>query len=249
MDSKIGISIVSYYNTIPFVYGLERFMPDDVIDLQKVPPSVCAQKLINKEVAMSLTPVGALFDLPEYHIYTDYCIGARKRVATVELFSCCPLNEIKRIYLDHDSRTSNLLVQVLAKELWHISPEWISPEKGYEQKIQGTTAGVIIGNRAFDYVHKIPFHYDLAEEWQRLTHLPFVFACWASLVPIDESFVKMINCALKSGLDHLDDAIAYQNNEFEMDIKAYLTENISFTFDEEKQKALRLFELMCKSLK
>ena len=223
-------------------------MPQGSIVLEKDPPAICAEKLITGAVDISLIPVGALLSLPDYHIIGNHCIGANERVATVELFSECPLNEIERIYLDHDSRTSNLLAQVLAKRHWKITPEWIQPERGYEEKIKGSTAGVIIGNRAFSYTDKIKYSTDLAEEWQTMTGLPFVFACWASLKPIDESFVTKFEKALSLGFEHLDDAINAFGTTFSIDIKSYLTKNISFEFDEPKRKAMQLFAAYVKEL-
>jgi len=223
-------------------------MPKNSIILEKVPPAICAEKLINKDVDISLIPVGALFSLPEYYIIGNHCIGANERVATVELFSECPLNEIEQIYLDHDSRTSNLLVQVLAKHHWNISPEWLKSETGYEEKIGGKTAGVIIGNRAFEYSNKIRYSTDLAEEWQTMTGLPFVFACWASLKPIDPKFIAIFENALLQGYAQLDDAINAFGTTFSIDIASYLTKNISFEFDEPKRKAMTLFEELVKGL-
>lgn len=223
-------------------------MPKDSIILEKVPPAICAQKLINGEVDVSLIPVGALLQLPEYHIIGNHCIGANERVATVELYSQCPLNEIESIYFDHDSRTSNLLVQVLAKHHWKISPQWLDSEIGYEEKIGSKTAGVIIGNRAFSYADKMAYSYDLAEEWQTMTNLPFVFACWASLKPIDEDFIATFENALQKGFKNLDEAINSFGTNFNVDIKSYLTRNISFEFDEPKHKAMKLFDELVKSL-
>lgn len=244
----ISISVVSYYNTIPLVYGLEHFMPPNSIVIDKVTPTECAQKLIRKQVDISLIPVAALFNLPEYHIIGAHCIGAVSRVATVELYSCCPLHEIKSVYLDHDSRTSNMLVQVLAKKLWHISPTWLEPEFGYESKIEGTTAGVIIGNRSLNYSNKFPFCYDLAQEWQNLTKLPFVFACWASLTPIDKAFLSLFDEAQRKGIEHVKEAIDYQQTTFSFDIYSYLTKNISFGLDNQKKEAMKLFEKHCKEI-
>jgi len=223
-------------------------MPQGSVIIEKVPPAVCARMLIDKEVDISLIPVGALLTLPEYQIIGNHCIGANDRVATVELFSECPLNEIESIYLDHDSRTSNLLVQILAKNYWHISPQWLKPEIGYEKKIKGKTAGVIIGNRAFSYSNKIRYNRDLADEWQKMTGLPFVFACWASLKPIDPDFIIILENAFNQGIKNLDDAIQSFGTISDIDIKTYLTQNISFEFDEPKHKAMTLFDELRKGL-
>jgi len=223
-------------------------MPEGSIILEKDPPAICAEKLFNDTVDLSLIPIGAILGKSEYTIIGNHCIGANGRVETVELFSQCPLHEIESIYLDHDSRTSNLLVQVLAKNHWKISPNWLKPEIGYESKIKGKTAGVVIGNRAFGFAPNMEYSYDLAKEWQNMTGLPFVFACWASKKPIDIEFVNLFENAFKKGIEKLEDAIKSNNITFSIDIKSYLTKNISFEFDEPKREAMMLFEKLVQQL-
>ena len=223
-------------------------MPEGSIILEKDPPAVCAQKLIDGTVDISLIPIGALLDKPNYFIIGNHCIGANGRVETVELFSQCPIHEIEAIYLDHDSRTSNLLVQVLAKNHWNINPRWLQPERGYEGRIKNKTAGVVIGNRAFTYAPNMEYSYDLAKEWQTMTGLPFVFACWASKKPIDTNFIDLFEAALSKGIEKLDEALRSQPLTFSIDIRSYLTKNISFEFDEPKRKAMLLFDELVKGL-
>ncbi|MEI9959254.1 MAG: MqnA/MqnD/SBP family protein [Ferruginibacter sp.] len=52
------------------------------------------------------------------------------------------MKEIKTVLLDYQSRTSVALLKILLKEYWNISPELIAAEKGFEQTIGGTTAGL-----------------------------------------------------------------------------------------------------------
>src|SRR4051812_36736309 len=123
---KIKISIVSYLNSKPFVYGIEHSDLLNEIDLQQDIPSVCAQKLIDGKVDIGLIPVAVLPLLKEKYIISDYCIGAVGKVASVMLYSDVPLDRISSVLLDYQSRTSVTLVKVLAKNFWKISPEWIS---------------------------------------------------------------------------------------------------------------------------
>jgi chorismate dehydratase len=152
---KIRISAVSYLNSLPFVYGLTHSSLINECDISLDIPSVCAEKLINGTVDIGLIPVAAIPQVPNATIISDYCIGANGEVKTVCLFSEVPLNEIKTILLDYQSRTSVLLVKILAKEFWKINPEFINAEAGFEQKIKGTTAGVVIGDRTFELIPPI----------------------------------------------------------------------------------------------
>ncbi len=147
--SKLKISVVSYLNSKPFIYGLEHSDLMNEIDLQLDIPSTCAQKLMDGIVDIGLVPVAIIPKLKEAHIISDYCIGAVGKVASVCLYSEVPLNEIKTILLDYQSRTSVTLVKVLAREHWKISPEWQNASENFENSVSGTTAAVIIGDRTF----------------------------------------------------------------------------------------------------
>lgn len=239
--SKIRISAVSYLNSLPFVYGLNHSALKDECDIALDIPSVCAQKLISGKVDIGLIPVAAIPQVINPHIISDYCIGANGKVKTVCLFSEVPLHEIKTVLLDYQSRTSVMLAKILVREFWKINPEFVNAEAGFENKINGTTAAVVIGDRAFDL--SLSYIYDLSEEWKNFTNLPFVFACWVANKDLPEAFISEFNNALKNGLDNIDKTLEEFPPTFisKQEAKKYLTENISYDFNEEKKRAMKLF--------
>lgn len=241
--SKIKISVVSYLNSKPFIYGLNHSGLTNKIDLQLDIPSVCAQKLIDGKVDIGLIPVAILPTLKEKYIISDYCIGAEGKVASVILYSKVPLKEIKSILLDYQSKTSVLLVKVLAGNFWKIDPQWISAKADYENDIEGNNAALIIGDRTFELENKYPYSYDLAEEWQKFTQLPFVFACWVANKKLPDHFISEFNQALKYGIDNRSELIAelIKQKTYPTDIQAYLTIYIKYDYDASKEKALKLF--------
>ena len=114
--------------------------------------------LINDEIDLGLIPVAVIPQLKEY-ICGDYCIGTEGEVASVCLFSEVPVNEIEKVYLDYQSRTSVDLLKWLMKEYWDIHPEIInSTDENYRKEIKGTTAGLVIGDRAFEQRKTIDFY-------------------------------------------------------------------------------------------
>lgn len=238
---KIKVSAVSYLNTLPFLYGINNSDIINDIELSLDIPSDCAKKLMSGEVDLGLVPVAILPELKEYHIVSDYCIGAEGKVKSVALFSEVGLNEIETIYLDYQSKTSVNLAQVLAKEYWKISPKWIEASTGFENEIKGNVAGIIIGDRTFHYSKK--FKFDLAQEWLDFSGLPFVFACWISNKKLPNLFVQKFNQGLKLGVNSINDVILNYNENFISNkcLKRYLTENISYLFDEDKQRAIQKF--------
>lgn len=237
------ISVVSYLNSKPFIYGLEKNPnPDWNISLDI--PAECARKLIAGEADLGLIPVAALLSIPEYKIVSPYCISANGKVDSVKLYSEVPLEEIQNVLLDYQSRTSVNLVQILARELWKISPTWKPAEPGFESKVSGTTAAVVIGDRTFSLNGKHIYEYDLAECWLQHTGLPFVFAVWASRVKVSPEFEEIFSSALRHGLANVAEVVKINAAHYPgVDIERYLTQSINYRLDHEKEKAIDLFLL------
>lgn len=235
------LSAVSYLNTKPFIYGIYRSDLADQIELNLDIPSVCARKLLTGEVDLALTPVAIIPELPGAHLVSDYCIGATGAVRTVCVFSDVPLGEIERLHLDFHSRTSVALTRVLCDKYWKIQPELVPAEPGFEQEIGGTTAALVIGDRAIGLERKYKYTYDLGEAWTAWTGLPFVFAAWVSVRPLQEEFVQRFNQALQTGLDHLPELMKILPSMPHFDLEDYYRHNISYHLDEQKWQGLQRF--------
>ena len=244
MANKNRVTAISYLNTIPFVYGLLNTSIKDKITLTLDYPAESARKLLNGESDLGLVPVGAIPTIPNCKIVTDFCIGAQGPVRTVVLLSNSPIETLERVYLDYQSRTSVVLVKVLSQNLWKIKPEWtpFTPQHT-SNDIDPYDGLVIIGDKVFDHESKFKYKYDLAEEWIRLTGLPFVFAAWISNKNVDTSFIEIFNNALKQGVESISEAVdLYPPQKIsKIDAEHYLRNNISFNFNKEKREALKLF--------
>lgn len=238
---KIRVGIVNYLNTKPLIYGLERMPIREKIELIGAYPSRLSQMLIDDEVDLGLIPVASIPQLPSYHIVGNHCIGAEGEIASVCLFSEVPMNEIKRVYLDYQSRSSVALLRWLMKESWGIHPEIIEArDEGYREEIRGTTAGLVIGDRALEQRKISTFIYDLGSEWRGITGLPFVFAAWVSTRPLPGEFIKEFDEANTLGLSHIDDIVA--ENPFRIyDLKKYYTLHLSYVLDERKRRGMEKF--------
>lgn len=203
-------------------------------------PAKIAQQLIDGEVDVALVPVAIIPKLKEHHIISDFCIGAEGPVASVCLFSDVPLQEIKRIYLDYQSRTSVALLKLLVREHWKLNVELVETSGGYEHLIKGTDAGLVIGDRALKQRRVSPYIYDLAETWMRFTSLPFVFAAWISNRPLPVEFIQLFNDANSIGLNSLPSVVA-ENSSPDYDLTVYFTQNISYPLTPAKRQGLQRF--------
>ena len=240
LNRKIKVGAVSYLNTKPLVYAFENGAMVNDMDLVFDYPSKVAQMLINDEIDLGLVPVAIIPQIPNAQIISNFCIAATNPVASVCLFSKVPIQNIESVILDYQSRTSVALLKILLKDFWKISPDFIASEAEFENEINGTTAALIIGDRALVQLNNFPFVYDLAEAWQKMTNLPFVFAAWVANKILPESFINSFNLSIKNSLAQVDTII--ESIEFrDYDLNIYFKENIDYKLDDQKRKGLNLF--------
>ncbi len=241
MTLALTISAVSYLNTVPFIYGIEH--ADGLrASLLLSPPNQCVENYKNGKADLALVPVAAIPALADAHIITDYCLGAVRSVRTVVLVSDSPLEKIKTLYTDFHSVTSARLVAVLCRELWNIAPLF-APLDDYgiiETRKEGD-AFLLIGDKVFGYEGMMQNSWDLADAWRELTGLPFVFACWIARKGVPEEAIEALNKALAWGVAHIPEAVRASVHAEKPYAEEYLTKNIDYLFDRQKQQALSLF--------
>jgi chorismate dehydratase len=241
LNAKLKISAVSYLNTLPFIYAIESYFTLP-FELSLDYPSICANKMMNGLVDIALVPVVVIPNLIDCNVITSYCIGADGPVASVMLYSQVPLTQISSVYMDYQSLTSVNLVKVLSKKFWDITPQWLKAEDGYENKIEGNRAGVVIGDRALEMNGQFEYQYDLADEWKKYSGLPFAFACWVAQSHVEMQVVDSFNKAIGQGINEIDKTVARYTGNIDKRLACqYLTQNISYTLDEKKMDAMKLF--------
>jgi chorismate dehydratase len=240
LQQKLRVGAVSYLNTKPLIYGFEEGMMQEEISLVINYPSKIAAQLLNKQIDIGLIPVAVIPELTQSHIISDYCIGAVGEVYSVCLFSEVPLNQVESVLLDYQSRTSVALLKILLKEHWKVSPAFMEATEGYEKLIKGTTAGLVIGDRAIKLHPEVKYVYDLGTTWKDMTGLPFVFAAWVSNQNFGEKFITDFNHVNAFGLTHLQDVIGKIPGS-PVELTRYYTQHISYRLDAPKREGLRLF--------
>jgi chorismate dehydratase len=240
LNKRIRVGAVSYLNTKPFLYGIKRSGLINTIDLVEEYPSRLTKMLLNDDIDVGLVPVITLPLLNESYIITDFCIGTEGEVASVALFSEVPLEEVTTVLMDYQSRTSVNLAKVLLKEYWKKEVIIENATEDYRSQIKGTTAGVVIGDRALEQRLISPFIYDLGAAWKAHTGLPFVFAAWVANKPLGDAFEAAFNRANALGLQLIPEVVADMNYAV-YDLTTYYTQNVDYLLTQEKRKGLQLF--------
>jgi len=240
LETKIRVGAVSYLNTKPLVYGFEQGLMRNAVDIIFDYPSNLSQMLQQKTIDIGLIPVAEIPSIPDAHVITDYGIGASGPVASVCVFSNVPIQNVTEILMDYQSKSSAALLRVLLKKHWKLSPALVETSEGYIGDIGHTVAGLVIGDRAFPLRKKYNYCYDLAEAWQQMTGLPFLFAAWVANRPLPDDFITEFNAATGFGLQRLDEIVA-ANTTIDYDLNMYYRRNIDYVLNEDKRAAMQLF--------
>jgi len=230
---RARIGIVGYLNARPLTDRIDRSRFEVIADH----PSAIAQMLHDGEIDVGLVPVAAILD-GSHRILPGTCIGAEGEVASVLLVAETPPERWERIVLDGVSRTSAVLTRVLlagplAERLGSIEIIAGAPGEGLDSA-RGTTAGLVIGDRARDIPDHLCHRIDLASEWTTWTGLPFVFAVWAGSRDLDPELRYHLRVASTEGIAAIED-------EYDGEEHHYLTENIRYPLDDRALMGLRRF--------
>ncbi len=227
------IGIVGYLNARPLTDRIDRDRFEVIADH----PSAIAAMLEAGDIDVGLVPVAAILN-GEHRILAGNCIGAEGTVASVLLVAETPPEQWDRIVLDGVSRTSAVLVRVLLEgplreRIGDVEVIDGAPGSGLDSA-RGTTAGLVIGDRARNIPDHLVERIDLAEEWTEWTGLPFVFAVWAGSKDLDADLRRHLRTAAVEGIASIAD-------EHEGSDAEYLTENIRYVLDDRALMGLRRF--------
>lgn len=238
--SKIRVAAVSYLNTKPLLWGIERSAVRDEIELLLDYPANLAKSLADGSIDMALMPVAAMPGIPGARIVGNWGIASDGDVASVCIYSKVPLEEVTVLYLDYQSRSSVRLARLLLEKYWKKDLTLLEAPEDYIGRIGGTTAGVIIGDRALEQRAAFPYIYDLAEAWMDWTGLPFVFAAWIANKELPAEFLERFDAANEAGLDHIDEVVA-ANPYPAYDLQRYYRHNIQYRLTEHRRRGLERF--------
>lgn len=245
MNNKIKIGAVSYLNTRPLLYGLQNSDIINEIELELCYPSILSEKLKENSIDIALLPVASIPEINGSRIVSNYGIASDGHVTSVAIFSKVPIHQIKRLYLDYQSKTSVILAKILLKHYWKVDIEYLNANENYIEKINGQTSGLIIGDRALEQLDNFEYVYDLSTAWKIHTGLDFIFAAWVSNKKLSSEFIIKFNNAILSGIEKMEKIISENHCNF-YDLRTYYTKDIKYIFDENKTNGMSTFLEMTK---
>jgi chorismate dehydratase len=266
---KLRVSAISFLNTAPLMWDFDRGVPpgeapvvsgDDPaanplyrdFDVEYTVPSRCADALREGTADIGIVPVAAYASIPDLVVVPDVAIAAKGPVRSILLVSKVPLERTRTLAADTSSRTSVALAQVLYHLWFGRIPELVPLGPNLDHMLTRCDSALLIGDPALAVARSRYPTWDLAEEWERLTGKPFVFAFWAVRA-----------ASLGEGRPELDVAGVFRNSRdrglcpaslsaiarcwaqrvhlSEAEVHRYLTQNIYYRLDEQTLPGLQLF--------
>lgn len=242
---KLRVGIVNFLNSKPLAWGFLKGHHADLFAPSYHPPSLVARMLGQGSLDIGLIPSIEVQRIPGLRVLPDLCVASDHEVRSVLLISRGPVSEVRKVALDHNSRTSAALLKILLQERHGVSPEFVQERPDPERMLSEADAALLIGDPALKVDRERYQVMDLAAEWKALTGLPFTFAVWAVRPEVDFPDLPFyFKSSLRYGISSLDTLVREAAAELELDsseVRSYLTENLSFFLRENEIKALEEF--------
>lgn len=228
----LRVGIVDYLNSRPLAWSFLRGKFGQGFSTAFLPPAQVADRLEAGSLDVGLIPSIEIQRIPGLAVLPGLCVAATQEARSVLLLSRCAPEEIKRLALDENSRTSAALVRILLSERYRIQPQCVTASPDLEAMMRAADAALIIGDPALRVDRSGYQVFDLAAEWRELTDLPFVFAVWAVRAGVEmKSCPKEFRRSLRQGMQEMDLLVQEAVQELGLDaaeVRKYLTESLSY---------------------
>jgi chorismate dehydratase len=235
----------TYLNSAPIVYAFVEGSQSDRCRIEPDPaPSVCARMLAEGAVDGALIPSIEYQRIPGLAVARGACVAARFAVRSVVLISRVPLDEVRSVALDEQSRTSAALVRLLLGRFRGLRPAYAPAAPDLASMLERHDAALMIGDPAMVADTSGCDVYDLAKLWREATGTPFVFAVWAVRPERVRGARLDFPAAMREGVaavPALAERFSARLGLDRDDLVEYLTENIHYELDDESLEGLGLF--------
>lgn len=206
--TKLRISVVEFLNTAPLVWGFTDGPLAGKYDLSFAVPSQCAEALRRGDADVGIIPAIEYQRLQDVVVLPQMAIASKREVRSLLVVAKKPIELARRIALDTSSRSTAVLVRLLAAEHWRISPEFVDAAPEPAEMLREADAALVIGDPALrislqmDALSgKTPsgeqccqgdpddmpvpgfetlFVYDVIHQWRQMTGKPAVLAIWVA---------------------------------------------------------------------
>lgn len=236
------VGCVKYLNARPLVHGL----PGEVVFDH---PSKLCQQLADGSLHVALTSSFEFLRNPSYVLVDGVCIASQGPVHSVFLAYAGELAEIDEIEVDPASLTSTNLLRCLLAEAG-LTPKLVTGTPLVQRAVSPRLAKFFIGDQAIRFRERsagaLRF-WDMGEEWEKITQLPFVYALWLIRpeVPSPKLIADRLRACRDSNLRELDSLIAAEKEFSPQFCARYFRECLTYHFGPREKDGLAMFRKLC----
>ena len=265
----LRVAAISFLNPAPLLYDFEHDPRASLLrehyTLHYTQPSACAAELAAGTSDLGLIPIAAL--TPQLAIVRGCAIASLGQVRSILLLVKNPrllstanaLTQVRTVAADSASLSSVAYARILFEHFHDTRPNFLEQPADALAMLASADAALLIGDPALlarehrdeiEAAIDTPLLWlDLAELWRERTGLPWVAAVWAvrpealtDLTP--QQLTADLNASRDAGLAHIDQLVAEWTPRIAIPpatIRAYLTQNIHYTLDDDCLKSIRIF--------
>ncbi len=228
----LRVGIVNYLNSKPLAWSFLKGRHREVLQAEYDTPAEIAERLAAGRLDVGLIPSIEVQRIPGLRVLPRLCVAATREVRSVLLVLGQSVEQVERVAIDVNSRTSAALVRILLQDRYGQTPECIDASPILDRMLAQADAALLIGDPALRVDRQRYPVLDLAAEWRELTGLPFVFAVWGVRDEVDlPGLNEYFEESLATGLAELEDLSETASRELGLgvsEIHSYLTEALSF---------------------
>jgi chorismate dehydratase len=261
-DPRLRVAAIRFLNPAPLMWDFEHSpLKSELANRYQIEwmlPSECADRLVSDEADIGLVPIAALATTPGLRVLPGCTIASKGRVRSLLLVrrASQPLAALRSVAADTASRTTLAYARILFHKWGNSDVPFLPMTAELDAMLDRADAAIVIGDPALlaleERANRLErtgeglVYHDLAEEWNALTHLPFVSAVWAAApaCPLDENVVEDFIRSRDHGLQNIESVVIEWSRKFPISaetIHAYLTTNIHYILDEECVRGMKGF--------
>ena len=261
---RLRIAAINFLNPAPLMWDFEHPPLDALLaqryQIDRMLPSECADRLASGHADIGLVPIAALAVNPSLRILPGCTIAPKQPVRSLLLVHRAgqPLSRVRSVAADTASRTTLAYTRILFHHWSNPQVPFLPAAADLDAMLDMADAAILIGDPAllaleeqanrFERTREPLVYLDLAEEWNRITGVPFVSAVWCTGTAcgglLTENIVRDFTLSRDHGLANIDTLVAEWSHRLpisEETIRAYLSTNIHYILDEECVEGMRVF--------
>lgn len=225
-------------------------------------PAECARAVLAGRADLGLIPIAAL--TPQLRVVPGCTIASLHTVRSIQLIVKAPrtLTQVRTVAADTASRSSVAYTQILFKHFHSVDPQFHEAPADAVTMLANHDAALLIGDPALLALERRAeieaaigpcTWYDIAEQWNAATGLPWVAAVWAvrpEAVPTAQDRTALIadlQHSRDSGLQHISQLVQEWTPRIALPpatIHTYFTRNIHYVLDSRCFEAITLFRTL-----